>query len=278
MCDWCIAHGAGEKWYLRAKNYSQDMLKDKDRHFYMEEHHLRLETKLGTILPTVDWILDHVPIVSNLFRQILNGWVNTWHGGQIVPVEDARAVLRLADEHGGGIARYSCICRRMLGGQKHEPMCLFLGVNFPWRRPLSDYMDFTPEFEHLSLEQAEQFLEEGYRKGLVHNLATMKTPYLLAVCSCEYPTCIFMRLRREWGINKISQKSEYLVRIDPDLCTGCGLCVDRCQFGALTCAPLLEQITVDHSRCFGCGVCRSVCPTGAISLQPRGSVPQHCHY
>jgi ferredoxin len=211
---------------------------------------------------------------SDLFRRILNGWVNTWHGGQVVPLEDARAALRLADAN-GGIARYSCICRRMLGGRRHEPKCLFFGVNFPWAKPLTDYVDFTPEFEQLSLAEAEQFLEETEEQGLVHHLATMRTPFLLGMCNCEYPTCIFMRLRRDFGVQRISQKAEYLATVDPSLCNGCGKCQPRCQFGAIHYAGEVDAMHVHYDQCFGCGLCRADCATGAISLVPRAGMPRY---
>jgi ferredoxin len=250
------------------------MLRDPDRQAFCEEYFLHLEEELGALLPTVDWVMNHVPVLRSLFRRILNGWVNTWHGGQVVPVEDAKATLRLADEN-GGIARYSCVCRRMLGGKRHEPMCLFYGVNFPWARPLSDFIDFTPEFEPLSLEEAEKFLDETDRQGLVHHLATLKTPFLLGICSCEYPTCIFMRARRDWGIQRISRKGEYLARVDTSSCNRCGKCLERCQFGALHYAPESDVVAVDYEKCFGCGVCRRACSTGAITLVGRETLPKY---
>jgi len=274
MCDWCVSHGAGEKWYLEAKNYSIKMLEDPGRQAFFNEYFLKLEKELGTIFPTVDWIMAHVPVMSSLFQRILNGWVNTWHGGQVVPLEDAKASLKLADEN-GGIARYSCICRRMLGGRRHEPMCLFFSVNFPWARPLTDYVDFTPEFERLTLAEAEHFLEETEEQGLVHHFATMRTPFLLGICNCEYPTCIFMRLRRDWGVQRISQKGEYLARIDSSLCNGCGKCLERCQFGAIRYAPQAETLAVDYGSCFGCGLCRADCAAAAITLIPRRSMPKY---
>lgn len=274
MCDWCIAHGAGEKWYLQAKNYSITMLEDPERQAFYEEYFHNLEEELGAILPAVDWVMTHVPVVRGLFRKILNGWINTWHGGQVVPVEDAKAALRLADEN-GGISRVSCICRRMLGGMRHEPMCIFFGVNFPWARPITDFVDFTPQFEPLSLQEADSFLDETEELGLVHHMATLKTPFLYGICNCEYPTCIFMRARRDWGIQRISQKGEYLARIDPDLCNECGNCLDRCQFGAIYHAPELNRFAVNYEMCFGCGACRATCPTGAIILMARESMPKY---
>ncbi|MEA2020632.1 MAG: ATP-binding protein [Patescibacteria group bacterium] len=67
--------------------------------------------------------------------------------------------------------------------------------------------------------------------------------------------------------------------IDSDKCTGCGKCVDICQFGALsfentqTESPVLSERTGLVSRlnkyfCEGCGACAEVCPEGTIQMEP----------
>ena len=45
MCEFCIQHGDGKKWYLQAKNYSQDLLSDARRrnfirNFFADPEHL----------------------------------------------------------------------------------------------------------------------------------------------------------------------------------------------------------------------------------------------
>lgn len=49
--------------------------------------------------------------------------------------------------------------------------------------------------------------------------------------------------------------------IDPDLCTGCGLCRDNCRFGAIS-----PTLAVNAFLCEGCGVCNHVCPVKSIRL------------
>lgn len=56
-------------------------------------------------------------------------------------------------------------------------------------------------------------------------------------------------------------------RIDPEQCTGCGLCAEACRFHAI--APSSEvrgHYEVDPLACEGCRLCRSVCPEEAVSL------------
>jgi len=60
--------------------------------------------------------------------------------------------------------------------------------------------------------------------------------------------------------------------IDPELCTGCGLCRERCRFDAVRAeAEDLDwpRFSVDTSACEGCGVCARFCPAGAIDFPER---------
>jgi len=55
--------------------------------------------------------------------------------------------------------------------------------------------------------------------------------------------------------------------VDPELCSGCGLCEIRCRFDAITVDGGTAHVTA--SLCEGCSVCALVCPERAISMQPR---------
>jgi len=54
-------------------------------------------------------------------------------------------------------------------------------------------------------------------------------------------------------------------RIDPDLCTGCGLCV---KFGCPAIEIAGEKPHISD-LCSGCGVCAQICPFGAIAKEGR---------
>ena len=53
--------------------------------------------------------------------------------------------------------------------------------------------------------------------------------------------------------------------IDNEKCVGCGLCADKCRFGAIKEENGIYK--VNEFSCEGCGVCEYVCPSDAIRLK-----------
>jgi uncharacterized protein (DUF362 family)/NAD-dependent dihydropyrimidine dehydrogenase PreA subunit len=52
---------------------------------------------------------------------------------------------------------------------------------------------------------------------------------------------------------------------DPDLCTGCGTCVDHCPVSALTMEDHIPE--VDADTCITCFCCQEMCPEKAMNLR-----------
>jgi len=59
-------------------------------------------------------------------------------------------------------------------------------------------------------------------------------------------------------------KGGHYAVIRQDLCTQCGECLERCQFGAIS-----EDFVIDKIDCEGCGVCVYFCPADAIEFPQR---------
>ncbi len=56
----------------------------------------------------------------------------------------------------------------------------------------------------------------------------------------------------------------HIAEIDPERCTACGECTDRCQFHAIS-----SDFVIDRIACEGCGVCVHFCPENAIRFPQR---------
>ncbi|MCD6327168.1 FAD-binding protein [bacterium] len=61
------------------------------------------------------------------------------------------------------------------------------------------------------------------------------------------------------------------LRIDNELCTGCGLCVDSCPVSAISIDDCLAVIS---DACNDCGACISVCPVEALSFPREGALQE----
>jgi len=59
-----------------------------------------------------------------------------------------------------------------------------------------------------------------------------------------------------------------IIRIDDNLCDGCGLCASKCAEGALRIINGKARM-VSETYCDGLGVCIGECPRGAITIEQR---------
>ena len=62
--------------------------------------------------------------------------------------------------------------------------------------------------------------------------------------------------------------SDFVASDNKEKCSQCGICVDRCHFGA----RILDQnndTILKQDLCFGCGLCATTCPEGSIELTAR---------
>lgn len=53
--------------------------------------------------------------------------------------------------------------------------------------------------------------------------------------------------------------------VDPNTCTGCGICVDSCEKQAIEMKDNIANVEKD--KCTSCKVCVDICPMQAISLK-----------
>lgn len=283
MCEYCVKHGAGGKWYLNAEHYTNEVVEKYDLRSFLLEQYKNFEQisvrRVGGLSPVGMDYTFRMPIIGRIVKKLAermlhsrrpphNPFRPSGHIGQVVPLEDAAEILRHCAAE--PIIEKNCMCRYMTRGVK-EACCINFGV-------MSEIIDrlprFIPEREkyHLRREEAIARFAEHNRKGYIGTIWFGPFPYINNLCSCENPECAGLRPRLAFGIKSV-YKAEYVIAAQLPACSGCGACVARCPFGALSRHPRQGTVVVDQAVCYGCGVCRHVCATGALILVPRDQVP-----
>ena len=64
-------------------------------------------------------------------------------------------------------------------------------------------------------------------------------------------------------------------RIDPDLCNGCGICINTCQIDVIWMDEKLNKAVIKYPEdCETCDLCALDCPQNAISVSPVTNIPK----
>jgi Na+-translocating ferredoxin:NAD+ oxidoreductase subunit B len=113
----------------------------------------------------------------------------------------------------------------------------------------------------VSKEEALEALKKGVEAGLVLQLGSSKNP--AGLCMCCGCCCAILEEYKKLDKPALEANSNFFARVNEELCTACGTCVDRCHMAAIS----VEDIAmVNLDRCIGCGACAVVCPTEAIAM------------
>ena len=275
MCQFCVTHGEGEKWYLRAENYAEDLLSDLRRRRFVEgfladSDHLRRDRD------RLERLARAPGFVRRAVARGISWRMKKVHFGQVVPLEDLERILGFVSS----VVRLACACRQVsLGREARYCYALSLAPDGGEFRRIADRLDPAyfkgPDMQGLETLTCEEALASfrGHEdEGLCHSVWTLLTPYIGVVCNCDRTDCMAMRSTVVHDV-PVMFRAEYVARLDPDRCIGCRSCLRSCQFGALSYRAGVGKAGVDASRCFGCGVCRVACPTDALDLADRASDP-----
>jgi ferredoxin len=275
MCEFCLKHGEGKKWYLQAKNYSDDLLSDIRRRKFIENF-LTDTDSLKDGLERLEKLQKAPNVVKAIVRRLINRKMKKVHFGQVVPIEDIEQIFGFVNS----ITRVACICRHItLGSEKRYCYGVSIEPDGGKFGQIVSGLDSsflggpdTDAFETLTKEQAISAFRDHEREGLCHSVWTFYSPFIAGVCNCDRSDCLAMRCTVTEGV-PIMYRAEYVAGVNPDSCNGCRQCMRVCQFGAIAYSAANKKAVIDPKRCYGCGICRSVCAKDAISLEPRSNVP-----
>ena len=123
--------------------------------------------------------------------------------------------------------------------------------------------------EQISQQEALRRIGMAEDAGLVHQVRNNVKKDMM-MCNCCACCCTGLYMTNNLNL-PVYAKSRFQISLDAAACNGCGKCVKRCQFKALTLdrsRPKSERLVeIDLDRCYGCGNCVVSCPTQALSLK-----------
>lgn len=283
MCFYCELWGEGGVWFLNPRNYSRQMYSVRPpgqmprqvaggatRGAGTTETQADLERAL------VDSLEEGAEAYKTALKRLKDHMEAASRGGQlggfesqVLTLQETERVLELASP----LALLHCICRaRLLAKEERNELeytCLGTGVGMlKWERWPERYKGGV---KFVSLEQAKDWCHEMNKRGYVPIIMIYGERFVGGICMCDYPACDAIAGRLDFGWHCL--KGHHVAMVDEEKCNGCGICAQRCQWGALKFNVSIEKAGIDQYRCFGCGLCETACPRGAIILEERLKIP-----
>ncbi|MGD1821866.1 MAG: FAD-dependent oxidoreductase [Pleomorphochaeta sp.] len=183
---------------------------------------------------TVAQVVDNMPMGNGAMR--------------VIPVESAiKADTRKAPyeeisywltKYQNHIALAPCQCRlvrQQMGegtGNLPEEMCLILGAT-------AESCIATGKARRITRKEADEVLLLAEKRGYMHQVSNMDgTNKIWAICNCERNVCLALRTSQYFNTPNMS-RSNYVAKVDPKECSGCGQCVETCPANAVKLGPNL---------------------------------------
>lgn len=184
----------------------------------------------------------------------------------VMPYEKAEEIVGKAKK----ILVAPCICRRErhISGEAcsaPEEACLIFDMG-------ADLYERNGLGRLIGREEALAILTRAEAAGLVLQPGNSQEP--MNICCCCGCCCGVLRSIKKYPNPAALVAASFVASFNPDQCSTCGACLDRCQMDALRLAA--GAIAFNQGRCIGCGLCVSTCPTGSLTLnrKPESEQPK----
>ncbi len=239
------------------ERFGEDYLELWD-HFYKE-----------VMVPTFARMSQHARRSEDtIFRVIpINESLGAGDVSQVLPYETVAGIIDGAQN----ISLQPCVCRIRTHGKncRHmvEDACMAFDL-------MAEQIVKKGHGRLVSKAEALEQLKKTTADGLVH-LSGNSSEGFVFICSCCQCCCGVLYAVVNRGIHFMAMPSRYQAAVRADGCSGCGTCVDLCNFKAIRLDEGMARVETDN--CWGCGVCAYNCPTGAVELKavrPEDFIPR----
>jgi Pyruvate/2-oxoacid:ferredoxin oxidoreductase delta subunit len=198
---------------------------------------------------------------------------------RVIPVDRTIAAgntIHTYDQMASYIEKYetigvgTCYCRhaaKLRGEDTHGmPMevCMWFGKG-------AEYAIERLGGRRLDKTEAIALLNAAEKAGLVH-MSRNTTEDIDFICNCDRWHCEVIGGVLRQPKPALVFNSGFRPDFDPERCTACWTCIERCPAAALSMGDAVLP-EVDLDRCFGCAVCASGCPDKAIRMQAKPGFP-----
>jgi len=166
---------------------------------------------------------------------------------------------------GEPIAVMECICRQgkqLIGDPCKRTKVLESCFTF---RTTAKSMIEKGVAKEISKEEALKIIEKAKDDGLVLQPHNSGNPG--GLCTCCGCCCGVLTNQKRFPEPAQFFATNFYAEVDPDLCAGCEICVDRCNMDAVHVEDAIAK--VDKTKCIGCGVCVPTCTSEAMKLYKK---------
>jgi formate hydrogenlyase subunit 6/NADH:ubiquinone oxidoreductase subunit I len=187
----------------------------------------------------------------------------------VLDYERATEVIETASHIGVGM----CYCRHKmshLGRACDAPMDICMTFN-----ATGESLCRHGHARTIDAHECKDLLDSAYEHGLVQFGENVQRRVNF-ICNCCGCCCEAMVAARRFAEMRPVHTTNFVPKIEPDACTGCGKCVTACPVEAMSLvsdndpsSPGRRAARLDENRCLGCGVCVRACSKGSLSLRSR---------
>jgi electron transport complex protein RnfB len=172
-------------------------------------------------------------------------------------------VRKLVENAPGPLAVANCVCRQskdLVGESCRQTdlreTCIVMTPEE------AEYYQSVGIGRFIEKEEALGILEKAQADGLILQPLNARKP--VALCCCCGDCCAILHSVKKFPRPADFYVTNYYAEVDPDLCTGCGTCAERCRLEAAVINDGVACINLD--RCIGCGNCVVTCENEAVKL------------